>query len=196
MADQPKETVHEDPDSTRKLKALVDTTPKEPWYSKAWKWVKKYVLAPLPILIIVLVAIVLIVLGVKDIQIGGLIGKLLGRDDGPGGKKAVDKANTVPADRVDKDGNIIPIGKPDSKGMTQAKVVTIKKPGLFDDPDKVTIDDPDKGEPVVVKLPDGVKAKDVDKVVIVKPEVYAVTVKDNSKVSAEEVDDLLAKYGD
>jgi hypothetical protein len=47
-----------------------------------------------------------------------------------------------------------------------------------------------------VVLPDGVKAKDVDRVIIVKPDVYAVTVKDKSGVSAKEVDDLLAEYGD
>jgi hypothetical protein len=35
----------------------------------------------------------------------------------------------------------------------------------------------------------------VDKVIIVKPNVYAVTVKDNSGVNAKDVDDLLSKYG-
>ena len=54
----------------------------------------------------------------------------------------------------------------------------------------------DGDKPVVVDLPDGVKAKDVDKVVIVSPKVYAVTVKDSSKVTGTDVDDLLAKYGD
>lgn len=167
---------------------------KESFWSQAWGWIRKYVLAPLPALIIVVVAIILIVLGVKNIQIGGLLDKLLGREKK--GTKAIDKANSIPEDRVDDKGNVIPIGKPDSKGITQAKVVPIKQPGLFDDPNKVTIDDPDGGEPIDVVLPDGVKAKDVDKVVVVKPGKFAVTVKDSSPVTATDVDDLLSKYGD
>lgn len=165
------------------------------FWAKAGAWAKKYLLAPLPILIIVVVGIILVALGFKNIQIGGLIGKLLGRDGGKG-NKAIDKANSIPEDRVDKDGNFIPIGEADSKGLTQAKVVPIKEPSIWDDPNKVTIEDPDGGDDIDVILPDGVKAKDVDKVLIVKPEVHVVTVRDSSPVSASDVDDLLAKYGD
>lgn len=170
-----------------------DEPEKEPWYKKLGTFCRKYLLAPIPILIVLVVAIILIALGAKDVQVGGIIGKILGRK-GEGGKKAIDVANTIPENRVDKEGNLIPIGKPDSKGITQAKVVPIKKPGLFDDPTQVKITDPETKKDVVVKIPDGVKAKDVDKVVIVTPEVTAVTVKNESKVSAKEVDDLLNKY--
>jgi len=177
-------------------KLLVDTKKPSTFWSQAWAWIKKAgraLLAPLPALILVVVAFVLIVLGVKNLQLGGLLGKLLGKDK-PKGQKAIDKANSIPEDRVDEDGNVIPIGKPDSKGIKQAKVVEIERPGVFDRDDQVKILDGDK--PVVVDLPDGVKAKDVDKVVIVSPKVYAVTVKDSSKVTGTDVDDLLAKYGD
>lgn len=175
---------------------MSDTQPT--FWQSAWTWIKRVgrtLLAPLPAIIIVVVAIVLVVLGVKNLQIGGLLGKLFGKQDPADGKKAIDVANSVPANRVDKDGNLIPVGTPDSQGITQAKVVPIQEPGLFDDPTEVKIVPPGQTTPVVVKLPDGVKAADVDKVVIVKPEVFVVTVKDSSSVTPKDVDDLLAKYG-
>lgn len=190
MADDPKPTPEEP-----KVKILVE--PAEPsFWASVWAWFKRLgrgVLAFLPALLVVVVAVVLIVLGVKDLQVGGLLAKLLGKDK-PKGQKAVDAANSVPKDRVDENGNIIPIGEPDSQGITQAKVVEIERPTVFDRDDQVKIVDGD--EQVVVDLPDGVKAKDVDKVIIVKPEVYAVTVKDSSKVTTTDVDSLLTKYGD
>ncbi len=170
--------------------------PEKPsFWSRAWAWLKRYVLAPLPALLIIVGAILVAVIFGKQIQIGGILGKLFGHK-GVEGKKAVDVANSVPEDRVDKDGKLIPPGTPDEKGITQAVVVPIESPGLFSNPDKVVINDPESKKPVVVELPEGVKAKDVDKVVVVKPEVYAVTVKDGSKVTGQKVDDLLKKYGD
>lgn len=161
--------------------------------SNVWKWVKRYLLAPLPAILIIAGAIVLVVLGAKNVQIGGLLGKLFGHKDPD--QKAVDAANTIPEDRVDSNGKLIPIGTPDSKGITQAAVVPIESPGLFSNPDHVVIQHPDTKETTVVQLPDGVKAKDVDKVVIVSPEVVAVTVKDNTGITSKSIDDLLAKYG-
>ena len=157
-----------------------------------WAWIRKYLLAPLPALLLVAVAIFLIILGFKNVQIGGLLAKLFGK---PEGKKAVDVANTIPENRVDKDGKLIQPGTPDSKGITQAVVVPIEGGGLFDDPNTVKITPPGETKPIVVTLPDGVKAKDVAKVVVVKPDVYVVSVTDNSKVTGKQVDDLLAKYG-
>lgn len=151
--------------------------------------------AALPAILVILGALTLLLLGAKHVQIGGILGKLFGKKDSPDTKKAIDIANSVPENRVDPNGNLIPIGKPDSKGVTQVKVVPIETPGLFDDPSKVKILPPGETKPVVVDLPDGVKAADVDKVIVVKPEVYAVTVKDTSKVTPKDVDDLLSKYG-
>lgn len=175
-----------------------EETKDEPtFWQKTWAWMKKAgraIVAALPIILIVVIAAVALLLGIK-FQAGGLISKLLGKEK-PKGKKAIDAANSVPEGRVDKDGKVIPIGEPDSKGDTQAKVVEIERPGVFDRDDQVKIVTEEGEDPIVVDLPDGVKAKDVDKVIIVKPDVYAVTVKSKSKVSAKDVDDLLAKYGD
>lgn len=182
------------PPPPRPPNVVVEVKQEEPSTgAKIWAFTRKYILAPIPLLIILAGAVVLIALGAKNIQIGGIIGKLLGRKDGT--KKAIDVANTIPEDRVDSDGNLIPIGKPDEKGITQAKVVPIKKPGLFDDPTKVKVTDPEDGKDIEVDLPKGVEAKDVEHVVVVSPKVTAVTVKNDSKVSAQEVDDLLDKYG-
>ncbi len=169
---------------------MPEATPS--FWSKVWTWVKR-IFAPLPAILIIAGAIVLAVVFGKQIQIGGILGKLFGHK-GTEGKKAVDVANSVPEDRVDKDGKLIPPGTPDAKGLTQAVVVPIESPGIFSNPSKVVINDPETKKPVVVELPEGVKSKDVDKVVVVRPEVYAVTVKDSSKVTGQKVDDLLKKY--
>jgi hypothetical protein len=164
---------------------------KEP--SRIWPLVRKYVLAPIPVILLVVVACILVACGVEHVQIGGLIGKLLGKKPGPE-QKTIHIANSVPAERVREDGTLIAIGEPDSKGLTQAQVVAIEKPGLFGDPKTVKIVVPGTNEPVVVQIPDGVKAKDIEHVVIIKPTILAVTVKSSSAIKAQDVDDLLAKY--
>jgi hypothetical protein len=167
------------------------------FWQSSWEWVKRAfraVAAPLPAILLIVGAIILVILGAKNIQIGGLLGKLLGKEKAEG-KKVIDVANSIPEGRVDPNGNIIQPGTPDSQGITQAKVVPIEKPGLFDDPTQVKITPPGETKPIVVDLPDGVKAADVDKVIVVQPEVYVVTVKDTSKVTPKKVDDLLQKYG-
>jgi hypothetical protein len=179
------------PQKTVETRVVVEVE-KEPWWSKAWAFTRKYLLAPLPLLLLIVGAAVLITLGAKNVQIGGLIGKLLGRKNS--GTKAIDVANSIPKDRVDSNGAPIPIGSPDSKGITQAKVVPLEKPGLFEDPKKVHIKDPETGKATAVDVPDGIKAKDIDTVVIVTPKITEVTVKSDSKVSAKNVDDLLKKY--
>lgn len=166
------------------------------WFSKllatVWGYLKKFLLGPGGALIVVIVAILLAMVGVKNFQVGGLLGKLLGKKPKD---KAIDKANSVSEDRVDANGKVIPKGVPDSKGITQAIVVPIKEPGIFSDPKTVKFVPPGEKKAVEVELPDGVSNKDVEKVVVVKPKVYAVTVKDTSGIEAKTVDDLLAKYG-
>jgi hypothetical protein len=162
------------------------------FWPTAWAWIKRYLLAPLPALIIVAVALLLVAVGFKNIQIGGLLGKLFGKPDG---KKAIDVANSVPDHRVDANGNLIPVGTPDAQGITQAVVVPIQTGGLFSDPTVVKVTPPGSDKEVVVHLPTGVTSSDVHQVVIVSPEVVAVTTKDNSKVTVGQVDDLLKKYG-
>lgn len=160
----------------------------------AGKWAAIKIAAPGVALLVIVVAIIFVALGFKEIQIGGILGKLLGRKE-PEGQRVIDIANTIPKERVDADGNLIPIGQPDSKGDTQVQVVPIDNPGLFSNPDHVTYTPPGAVEPTTVILPDGVLAKDVAQVVVVKPDAVVITVKDNSGVTPSQVDDLLKKYG-
>jgi hypothetical protein len=170
---------------------LIPPPPRQDWTTKVWAFVRRYILAPLPILIIAGGAFILAMLGFKNLQVGGLFGKLLGRKTT---QKATHVANSVPPERVRADGSIIPIGEPDSKGITQARVVAIQEPGLFDDPKVVKITPPGETKPISIQVPDGVKAKDVDNVIVLRPEVTAVTVKSASKIKAQRADDLLSRY--
>jgi hypothetical protein len=154
-------------------------------------WLAHKLLAPGVALLLVIGAVLLFSLGMKDLQIGGLLGKLLGKK---AGSKAIDVANSVPKDRVDSQGKLIPQGQADSKGMTQAVVVPIHDPGIFSNPDTVVFTPPGETKPVEVQLPDGVKAKDVEHVVIVKPDHFVVTVKDSSGIPREHIDAILKKY--
>jgi len=164
---------------------------------KLWdfiRWLSPKTLGVILAVVVVVGAILLISMGFKELQVGGLLGWLLGKKPADG-SKTIEIANTVDPKRVDKDGNLIPIGKPDSKGDTQAVVVPIQEPGLFSDPKTVVFTPPGETKPIEVVLPDGVTNKDVDQVIVVTPSVIAVTVKDNSGVPAQKVDDLLKKYG-
>ena len=156
------------------------------------KWIATKLLAPGVAVLLVAGAILLIAMGFKELQIGGLLSALFGKQ---ASLKAIDVANTIPKDRVDANGNLIPIGQPDLHGQTQAQVVPIEEPGLFSNPDTVKFTPPGKTESVEVQLPDGVKARDVDSVVVVQPEITIVTVKDNSGLTVGRIDDLLQKYG-
>ena len=156
----------------------------------AWVWAKLGV--PGVALIIVAVGLLLVALGWKELQIGGILGRLFGKKPAPG---PVAVANTVPPGRVDSKGNLIPVGQPDSTGQTQVPVVPVHEPGFFSDPQTVKFTPPGAEKPVEVRLPDGVKNTDVKQVIVIQPETVVVTVKDNSGVTAEKVDDLLAKYG-
>lgn len=163
---------------------------------RLWEGFTRWILGPGAALIVVAVVLVLVFFGASNLQVGGLLDKLLGRDKKPGGGgKAVDVANSVPKKRVDKDGNLIPPGTPDSKGKTQAVVVPIKPPNPLKRNDKVEFVPPGETKPVEVDLPDGVRAKDVEAVVVINPEVKVVTVKYHSGVSGKDLDSLIEKYG-
>lgn len=166
-------------------------------FAGMWSFVKKVspkLLGPLAALVVIAIAILLVSMGFKELQIGGLLGKLLGKKDDPSKGPTVETANTIDPKRVDADGKLIPQGVPDSKGDTQAVVVPIQPPGLFSDPTQVVFTAPGDTKPTVVDLPEGVTNKQVDQVIVVQPNVVAVTVKDSSTVSKQTVDDLLKKY--
>lgn len=159
---------------------------------KVWAFIRKYLIAPIPVLLLVIGAVLLIAMGVKDVQLGGLLGKLLGKKVST---KAIDVANSIPPGRVREDGTLIPIGEADSRGMTQATVVPIEKPNIFSDPKTIKVTPPGATKPIEVAVPDGVKAKDIEHVVLVNQKITGVTVKNDSAVNAQDVDNLIAKYG-
>ena len=166
------------------------------FFAKLWSWIKtaaRFAIAPIGVILIVLVGGFLVAAGLKNVQVGGLIATLLGKKKT--GSKAVAVANSVPKDRVDANGKLIPVGTADSKGITQAAVVEIDRPSWLGDPKTVQFTPPGEQKPVTVDLPDGVHATDVEHVVVVKPGEFVVTVKDSSGISATKVDSLLSKYG-
>lgn len=169
------------------------------WWGAVKRWLSVYgpkVLGPVLAVVVVVGAFLLMTMGFKELQVGGLLGKLLGKKDAAP-VKAVDVANTIDKDRVGKDGKVIQPGTPDSTGQTQAVVVPVKEPGLLSDPKTVEFVAPGDTKPTKVALPDGVTNRDVDSVVVVKPEVVAVTVKDTAKkpVDVKHIDDILKRYG-
>jgi hypothetical protein len=157
------------------------------------KWLSRVLVAPGVSVLLVVGAVLLVAMGLKNVQIGGILGLLFGKKKPE--HEAIDVANSIPAGRVDANGKLIPEGQADSKGMTQAVVVPIQNPGIFSNPDTVVFTPPGQDKPVEVKLPDGVKAKDVEQVIVVQPQKFVVTVKDSSGISAQHVNDLLKKYG-
>ncbi len=153
------------------------------------RWCLKYLAAPGVALLLVVGAFILFKAGFKNLQIGGILGKLLGKKE-----ESLPTVDTVPPDRVGPDGKPIPIGTPDAGGHTQVGVVAIKPPGLFSDPTTVEYVPVGQTEPVKVKLPEGVRNTDVKEIVVVSPEVIAVSVKDSSKVTVKDIKSLSDKY--
>lgn len=140
--------------------------------------------------IIIVVGIVLLAMGFKEIRLGGLLGTLVGKKDA---KKPLEVINTIPESRVDKDGKLIPLNAADSKGIKQAEVIPIEEPSIFSDPRTIQVTTGGK-EKIDIALPDGVTAKDIDKVIVLNAQDYAVVVKSTSKVQKTDIDDLLKKY--
>jgi hypothetical protein len=167
------------------------------FFAAAWtffRWLSPKTIGWILVVVVILVAVVAVSVGFKGLQIGGILGWLLGKKSTDGGS-VIDIADSVDPKRVGPDGKIIPIGTPDSKGDTQAVVVPIQDPGLFSDPKKVIFTSPGSTTSTEITLPDGVTNSNVSQVIIIKPEILAVTVKDNSGISTQTVDDLLKKYG-
>lgn len=130
--------------------------------------------------IFVVVGGLLLVLFKKDLQIGGLLGSLLGQ-------KKPNLRAVVPEARVDEAGKPILPGESDAVGFTQAPVsTTIQKPGLFSDPKTVVIEHPTKGKQTI-SLPTGVVNKDVAEVTEIEPDVYEVKNNDKSSVDAKKL---------
>ena len=153
--------------------------------TKAWEFFKKYLVKPLVLIAVIALSAILVLIGLKKANIGGILGWIFGNT-----KEEENKPNTVPEDRVDSSGAPIPIGTPDDRGVTQAVVVPIET----SDDAKVVLKDSEDNK-VVVLLPEGVTDEDVHQVIVAKPVIENVTVKNTSKVSPSKVTDLIGKYG-
>lgn len=141
-----------------------------------YTWFARYPLALMVAVLIIAGVAVALMLGVGDrFNVGGLLGRLFGRKAEPEDRILV--ANKVPKKRVDEDGEQIPIGTPDSKGIVQRPVEVLEQPtNPFRDKTKLKIKTPEGAEKTI-DLPDGVEDKDVDKVFQIQPKVYKVEVK-------------------
>lgn len=163
----------------------------------AWAWLKslgakvgtlfvRYPLAAAATVFLVVAAVAVAASG-RSLQIGGILQKLWGT------KKPESLRATVAEDREGEDGRPIAPGVSDDRGFVQSPVSTaIVEPGMFSNPDTVTVVHPEKGK-VVISLPEGVKNKDVHEVVEVSPDVYEVKNKDRG-VPAKKLDDVLKKF--
>jgi hypothetical protein len=141
------------------------------------RWLLRYPLAFILTLAVVVGASVLMVFGLGNrFNVGGIIGKLFGSTSKPS-RSRIEIANSVPEGRVDSGGNNIPKGEVDAEGFVQREVEVLVQPSNpFRDKSKIIINDPEEGEKVLT-LPTGVIDSDVDKIMVVKPEVYHVEVK-------------------
>jgi hypothetical protein len=155
------------------------------------KFVVAYPLALLVAVVVVVGGFALMRIGVADPNIGGILKWLFSK---PGAKKSVvAAANSIPKDRVDDDGNPIPIGTADKNGWTQWEVQEYQPPpNPLRDKSVITVSTIE-GKPVEVALPEGIKDTDVDQVIEVKPEVFVVKTKNESKVHAKDLLDRLPK---
>lgn len=132
---------------------------------------------------LVVIAVILWRFG-KQIQIGGMLGKIWGSKL----KDKIKARTTVVPGRRDSQGNVIQPGTSDDKGYVQAPVSTdIKKPGVFSDPEVVEV--VDNGKEVKIPLPTGVVNSDVKEVIRIKPNVYEVHNNDGG-VTTHELSDL------
>jgi len=153
-------------------------------FRRVYQLMVKYPLAVAGTILLVVAAILLAIFG-KKFQIGGLIGKLWGRDPDVNPNVRV----LPPEDRVDKDGNLIMPGESDERGFVQPVATKIKEPGIFDDPNVVTVEHPDKGE-VRIPLPTGIDSSEVEEIVEVAPDVYEVRNRDRGTDVSDLLDEI------
>ena len=167
------------------------------FFSFVWKYLKalgvaignlcvRYPIALAVTVVLVITAVFMLMAG-KTFQIGGILGSLWG-------KKKENVRGIPPEERKKDDGTPILPGESDGQGFVQAPVTTqIADPGIFSNPSTVTIVHPDKGM-VVIDLPTGVKNKDVQEVIEVKPDVYEVRNKDTG-IKPADLNNLIGKLG-
>lgn len=153
------------------------------FFKRVYELMVKYPLAVAAAVFLIVGAAIMAIFG-HEVQIGGLLQQLFGKKPQP------DIRVIPPPGRVDKSGNQIALGDSDDRGFVQVPVTTkIKEPGIFSNPDTITVVHPEKGE-VTIPLPVGVKNKDVSEVIEVEPGVYQIKNND-SGVDTGELRDIL-----
>lgn len=149
------------------------------------KWMVRYPLAIAATVLLVVGSILLLAFG-KNVQLGGILGKLFGKENNTNAR------GVPPPGRTDENGKVIQPGESDEKGFVQAPALkAIKDPGLFDNPNVLVIEHPEKGE-VRIELPKGVKNSDVKEVIEIEPDVYEIRNND----SGVDYDDILDSLGE
>jgi hypothetical protein len=153
------------------------------FFKRLYELMVKYPLATAAAVFIIIAAVAMKFLG-HDVQIGGLLDKLFGKKPSPGVRVI------PPPGRVNDKGDPIQPGQSDDRGYIQSPVSTeIKKPGIFSNPDTITVIKPDKTE-VILPLPTGIKNTDISEVIEVTPDVYQLKNND-SGVNIDKVKDIL-----
>lgn len=123
----------------------------------------------------------------------GTLNKILNIFFEPDEETVIDVVNSVADDRVDDEGKPIPVGVADKRGWTQYEQQELKTSiNPLRDKSKIKLTDG-----TVVKLPQGVKDKDVDVVIKVAPKVNVIKLKDDvtlKEKTKEDVSSFLEKW--
>ncbi|MEW6103625.1 MAG: hypothetical protein AB1630_07435 [bacterium] len=129
----------------------------------------------------------------NNLDPSGTLNRILNIFFEPDEESVIEIANSIPRYRVDKDGNSIPVGIADERGYVQWEQKELKTSiNPLRDKSKVKL-----GDGTIVKLPVGVKDKDVDVVISVAPKVNVIKLKDDvvlKEKTKESVDYYLEKY--
>lgn len=134
------------------------------------RWIVRYPLALLASVAIILVAVLFMFAGKGDkFNWGGIISRLFGRDEETYSK--VEIANQVPEDREQEK------GETDDRGFVQMEVQPLEtSSNPFRDKSKIKVEK--DGETETIKLPEGVKDSDVQKIYRTESGEYKIKVKE------------------
>jgi len=136
----------------------------------------KYPFLFFAVIIIIIISMAILMFD-KNANVGGLLGKLLGKN-----KNLIDKANSIPEDRKQA------LEEADKNGYVQHKVSELET-SLNPFRDKAVITLPNKTK---IKLPEGLKDTDIDLVIESQFEIQIIPNEQSHK-KALEVQDLIKR---
>lgn len=156
-----------------------------------WNWLVRYPLALLVSIGVILFASLLMLAGFGNrFNVGGLLGKLFGVQESDGDEVLV-RANKVPEERTDEEGNPIEKGDPDPHGWVQHEVKALDRSrNPFRDKSVIVVED-EVGTQKKIKLPTGVEDTDVQMVIELQPRKFEVVVKEGPKKIDQDIIDKL-----